>query len=187
MDTRRGLCADTSLSSPVMRRVLLTGMSGTGKSALVLELNARGHRAVDLDSPEYSEWIEVDDPAATAGSPVEPGRDWVWREDRVAELLARDDGDLLVVSGCAANMGRFLPCFDDVVLLRAPVDVIVSRLAARPPGDYGSRPDQAQRVVALVDTVEPLLRRAADHEVDSSGALEDTLAAVLEIALPPRS
>jgi hypothetical protein len=128
----------------------------------------------------------IHDLTGTAGLPVEPERDWVWREDRVAELLARD-GDLLFVSGCAANMGRFLPCFDDVVLLRAPVDVIVSRLAARAPGEYGSRPDQAERVVALVDTVEPLLRRVADHEVDSSGALEDTLAAVLEIALHART
>jgi broad-specificity NMP kinase len=167
--------------------VLLTGMSGTGKSALVLELNARGHRAVDLDGPGYSEWMEVRDPTGTAGSTVEPGRDWVWREDRVAELLAREDRDPLFVSGCAANMARFLPCFDHIVLLRAPVDVILSRLAARAPGEYGSRPDQAERVVVLVDTVEPLLRRIADHEVDSSGALEDTVAAVLEIAdRPPR-
>jgi shikimate kinase len=162
-------------------------MSGTGKSALVRELKERGHRAVDLDSPEYSKWMEVDDSTGTAGSPVEPGRDWVWREDRVAELLADDEGDLLVVGGCAANMGPFLPCFDDVVLLRAPVDVIVSRLAARGPGEYGGRPDQAERVVALIDTVEPLLRRAADHEVDSSGALDDTLAAVLGIAQPAPS
>ena len=33
----------------VMKRVLLTGMSGTGKSTVINELAARGYKAVDID------------------------------------------------------------------------------------------------------------------------------------------
>jgi predicted ATPase len=32
-----------------MKRVLLTGMSGTGKSTVIKELAARGYKAVDTD------------------------------------------------------------------------------------------------------------------------------------------
>jgi dephospho-CoA kinase len=163
-------------------RLLLTGVSGTGKSALVSELKARGYLAVDLDCAEYSQWVEVRDAATTAGLPVEPGRDWVWREDRVRDLLAVEHDDALFVSGCAANMGRFLPCFDHVVLLSAPAAVIAGRLAARPRGEYGNRPEEVARAVALIETVEPLLRRAADHEIDTSGSVEQAVGAVLEIA-----
>ncbi len=62
-----------------MKRVLITGMSGTGKSAAVAELVARGYNAVDLDSDEWSEWVPVD------GNPTgaNPGHDWMWREDSV--------------------------------------------------------------------------------------------------------
>jgi dephospho-CoA kinase len=162
--------------------MLLTGVSGTGKSSLVSELRARGHPAVDLDCAEYSEWVEVRDGTAAAGSPVEPGRDWVWREERVRDLLAAERGDPLFVSGCAANMGRFLPCFDHVVLLSAPASVIAARLIARPPGEYGNRPGDVKRVVALIETVEPVLRRAADYEIDTSGSVEQAVAVVLEIA-----
>jgi predicted ATPase len=35
--------------------VLLTGMSGTGKSTLIELLAARGYRAVDTDSDEWRE------------------------------------------------------------------------------------------------------------------------------------
>jgi dephospho-CoA kinase len=166
-------------------RVLVTGMSGTGKSTLIAELGARGYRAVDLDCDEYSEWVAVADGADAPGSPVEPGRDWLWREDRVNDLLAVDAGDLLFVSGCAANMGAFLPRFDRVVLLQAPVEVVVQRLAARTGGEYGARPTEVARVLDLMETVEPLLRRAAGFEIDTSAPLEDVVAAVLEVARTP--
>jgi shikimate kinase len=165
-------------------RVLLTGMSGVGKSTVIAELAARGYRAVDLDTDEYSEWVAVGDDAGAPGSPVEPGRDWVWREDRVNDLLATE-GEPLFVSGCAANMGPFLPRFDHVVLLSAPADVIAERLAARTAGEYGAKPGEAARVLELIDTVEPLLRRAAGHQIDTSASLEDVVAAVLELARAP--
>jgi broad-specificity NMP kinase len=166
-------------------RVLLTGMSGTGKSTVVAELAARGYRAVDLDCDEYSEWVAAADEAGDYGSPVEPGRDWLWREDRVRALLASEDGELLFVSGCAANMAVFLPRFDRIVLLSAPADVIVQRLAARTADEYGARPGEVARVLGLLQTVEPVLRRVAGHELDTGAPLEDVVAAVLELAPRP--
>jgi dephospho-CoA kinase len=166
-------------------RVLLTGMSGTGKSTLIAELGARGYRAVDLDCDEYSQWLAVADGADAHGSPVEPGRDWLWREDRVNDLLTGEDGDTLFVSGCAANMGAFLPRFDRIVLLQAPADVVVERLAARTGDEYGARPGEVARVLDLMETVEPLLRRAAGFEIDTSAPLEDVVAAILEVAGTP--
>jgi len=43
-----------------MKRVLITGMSGTGKSSVIQELVARRYQAYDLDTPEWSEWIDTD-------------------------------------------------------------------------------------------------------------------------------
>jgi broad-specificity NMP kinase len=165
-------------------RVLLTGMSGVGKSTVIAELAARGYRAVDLDTDEYSEWVAVGGDAGVPGSPVEPGRDWVWREDRVNDLLVAE-GEPLFVSGCAANMGPLLPRFDHVVLLSAPAEVIAERLAGRTEGEYGTRPGDIARILDNVETVEPLLRRAAGHEIDTSASLEDVLAAVIELAWAP--
>lgn len=47
-----------------MKRVLITGMSGTGKSAVIRELAARGFRAVDIDTPEWSHWVDASPPMA---------------------------------------------------------------------------------------------------------------------------
>ena len=174
-------CSVKPANKETMKRILLTGMSGTGKSAVIAELAARGYWAVDLDTNEFSHWVAVASVADSTGSPVEPGRDWVWREDRVQALLAAEAAGPLFVSGCAANMGQFLSQFDAVILLSAPAAVIVTRLASRTSNAYGKQPDEVARVLGLLETVEPRLRRAASHEIDTRVSLDQVVAAVLRI------
>ncbi|HEY7020174.1 MAG TPA: AAA family ATPase [Ktedonobacterales bacterium] len=165
-----------------MKRILITGMSGTGKSSVIAELAAHGYKAVDADSPEYSEWVEVAGDTSALGSPEWGARDWIWREDRVQDLLSTEDADLLFVSGCAANMGKFLPQFDLVVLLSAPAEVIVERLATRTTNAYGKRSEEVARTLKLIETIEPRLRRVAGHEINASASLAEVVAALLRIA-----
>jgi dephospho-CoA kinase len=166
----------------VVKRILITGMSGTGKSSVIAELAAHGYKAVDADSPEYSEWVEVAGDTSALGSPEWGARDWIWREDRVQDLLSTEDADLLFVSGCAANMGKFLPQFDLVVLLSAPAEVIVERLATRTTNAYGKRSEEVARTLKLIETIEPRLRRVAGHEINASASLAEVVAALLRIA-----
>ena len=180
--------ADTRIDfgySRAMKRVLLTGMSGTGKSTLIDALAERGYKAVDLDTEEWSEWVPIagkDQFAVPAvlGSALQT-QDWVWREDRVKHLLSTGDAGVLFVSGTASNQGKFHGQFDHIVLLSAPASVLVERLAARTSNTYGKDPNELARVLQQVETVEPLLRRAASAEVDTSVPLDRVLEAVLKV------
>ncbi|HYE05778.1 MAG TPA: AAA family ATPase [Planctomycetota bacterium] len=164
-----------------MKRILLTGLSGTGKSTVIGALAARGHEAIDLDSDAWSHWVDcADDPAL--GPPVEAGRDWVWREDRVRGLLEREGSGDLFVSGCAMNMRQFYPRLDHVILLSAPAAVISERLTTRTTNPYGRRPEELARVLDQIRTIEPMLRRGAGHEIDTSAPLDQVVRRVLEIA-----
>lgn len=169
-----------------MKRMLLTGMSGTGKSTVIGELAARGYKAVDADCDEFSHWVEVEGSADPFGSTVEVGRDWVWREDRIHDLLSTQDSEVLFLSGCAENMPKFFPQFDHIVLLSAPAEVIVRRLRSRTTNPYGKHPDEIARVLGLLESVEPLLRRVAGHEIDTSAPLEAVVAAILRLVQSPQ-
>lgn len=160
-----------------MKRVLITGMSGTGKSAVIRELAARGHDARDFDTPEWSEWVDAD-PADTL-TPAE-GKDWVWREDRVRALLAAPRDRPLFVSGTSETMGRFLPLIDVVILLSAPVETLLQRLAARSDG-YGRTEEERCKVAELVAMIEPLLRQSADHEIDTRRPVAATVDEILRL------
>lgn len=165
-----------------MKRILLTGISGVAKSTVTGQLAQRGYKAVDADSNEYSEWVDVSNELEqAAGSSVEADRDWLWREDRIQALLSTEDADTLFVSGCAANMGKFLPQFDHVVLLTAPADVIARRLQTRTNNAYGKHPDELARVLSLKESVEPLLQQVADHEINSDTNLDNLVEEVLRL------
>lgn len=150
-----------------MKRVLLTGMSGTGKSSVLSLLQARGFKTVDTDYGGWTELVDV---------PGDPKRkEWLWREDRMATLLATEDAEVLFVSGAARNQTKFYPEFDHVVLLTAPVPVITERLAKRTNNPYGKDPAELAEVLALKETVEPALRRGADLEIDTSVPLDQVV------------
>jgi dephospho-CoA kinase len=163
-----------------MKRVLITGMSGTGKSSVIRALAARGFPAQDLDTPEWSAWVDVD--PSDALTPIQ-GKDWVWRQDRVRALLSKPIDGPLFIGGCAENMAQFFPLIDTVILLSVPIATIMERLMARSAGSYGHIAAERRKVADLISTIEPLLRKSADYEVDTGRSIDATVDEILRHVL----
>ena len=147
--------------------VLVTGMSGVGKSTVLAELARQGYLTVDTDDDG---WIEV-----VAGEPL-------WRESLIAELLDRPREAPLIVQGTVANQGRFYDRFDAVVLLSAPIDVVLQRIEQRTNNPFGKSLEERARILADTAEVEPLLRQAATHEVQTDRPLAEVVDIVAGIA-----
>jgi dephospho-CoA kinase len=143
-------------------------MSGTGKSTALAELRRRGFEVVDTDEGGWSEWSDEED-------------GYLWREDRIAELLARDRSVPLYVSGTVSNQGRFYPQFDAVVLLSAPADVLLERIETRTTNEYGKAAEERNLILRHVAEVEPLLRATCTHEIDAAQRIDDVVAALIAI------
>jgi hypothetical protein len=152
--------------------VLVTGMSGTGKSSALAALRARGLQAVDTDEPGWTEW-----------SAAEEG--YVWREDRIGELLSREEGLGLYVSGTVSNQGRFYPRFDAIVLLSAPGDGLFSRIESRTTNTYGRSPEERELIRRHLAEVEPLIRRTCTHEIDANQPLAAVVERLIELGGEP--
>ncbi len=149
-----------------MKRILLTGMSGTGKSSVTAELVARGYKAIDTDDG----WSEL-----------QPDGRQLWREDAIQSLLTTEDARVLFVAGCEENMRQFLPQFDSVVLLAAPLETLVQRLSTRTNNPFGKSTEEFRRFLDDVQNVEPLLRAVADHEVQTTVPLPEVVTTILRL------
>lgn len=134
---------------------------------MISELVALGFKAVDTDDG----WCE----------PLPDGRQR-WREDAIAVLLDTEDADVVFIAGCEENQIRFRSRFDLVILLSAPAQVMTGRLAARTGNPYGKKRGDMDRILADLAVVEPLLRKAADHEIRTTIPLADVVAKVLSLA-----
>lgn len=128
---------------------------------------------MDTDYGGYSEEV----PSSGSG-----GFEQVWREDKIEALLDGHDDEVLFVSGCVSNQGKFYPRFDAVVLLSAPAEVILERVVDRESNAFGKRAAERARIRDDLASVEPLLRAGATAEIDTRAAVGDVVDALERIA-----
>lgn len=150
-----------------MALVLITGLSGTGKSTLIAELRSRGRRAYDADDDGFTE-------------PRQAG-EWGWKVNEVRRLFDQHPrADTLFFAGCSEEQALF--AFDHRVLLTASRSVLAARLRTRTGNNYGKTAQELEAALGYIDTVEPLLRAAADTVIETtrspSRIADEVLAAV---------
>ncbi len=150
-----------------MASILVTGMSGVGKSTALAELARRGFETVDTDD---CGWISVVD-----GEPL-------WREALIDDLLSLPRTGHLFVQGTVANQGRFYDRFDAVVLMTAPIDVIMHRLRTRTTNDFGKSAAEQAEILRDLAEFEPVLRSGATHELDTTGTVDDVGDSLIAVA-----
>jgi shikimate kinase len=88
----------------------------------------------------------------------------------------------LFVQGTVANQWRFYHRFDAVVLLTAPTEVILDRLQRRTNNPFGKAADEHARILADIAETEPLLRRSATHEIETTRPLSEVVDILADIA-----
>jgi dephospho-CoA kinase len=158
-------------------RVLVTGLSATGKSSALAELGRHGYRVVDTDDPGWREYRPYAEPA----DELHRG-EWLWVEERMTRLLNSDEARTLFVGGIARNQSMFYDGFDAVVLLSAPTDVLLDRVGRRTTNPYGKTPLDRAEILDDLANVEPMLRASCTHELDASRPLDEVVADLIAIA-----
>ena len=90
-----------------MVKVLLTGMSGVGKSTILKEISKLYHLSIDLD---YDCWIYNDDKNNTLKMDTQ----------RIIDYLGKNDKDTIFLAGTTENQKEIYPYLDFIITLTAP-------------------------------------------------------------------
>lgn len=159
--------------------ILVTGMSGTGKSTVLTDLARRGYRVVDTDVGGWTADLPLPD-----GTGIERQ----WREDKIDALLTAHErsGVPLFVAGTVFNQDTFYPRFDEVVLLTAPLATTLDRVATRDTNAFGKSTEERDRIKADTAAIEPILREASTIEIDTRRSLSEVVERLTALVGNPR-
>ncbi|MCP2323582.1 dephospho-CoA kinase [Hamadaea flava] len=173
------------------RPVLITGVSGSGKSALTRALIGSGQRAISLDAyPGLAYWADHTHTPVTR--PHHPDIQWLtahhWILDpQVLDQLITTDklaGQTppLVLCGVAANLADLRDRFSTVIMLDIDRATQADRLTNASRGnDFGRAGDSARWLTTTFDTERTRLMALADTIVDATGDLHHVTGTVIAV------
>lgn len=147
-------------------RILLTGMSGVGKSSLLRALKTPENLTVDLDDG----WIAYSEVYGERAIDIA----------RVRRLLNENPGREILLAGTAINQAELVPELDGVVVLTAPLEVMRERILRRTDNPFGKSAEEWAQIERDTAEVEPLLIRSATMALDTSGTPEEAAARLRE-------
>jgi hypothetical protein len=169
--------------------VLVTGISGSGKSAVCVELQQRGHEAHDMDLEGNAAWVhrrsgtpvplsDVADPSVRSAAWLEE-HDWKLVPSRV-EGLARQAGDRTVfLCGMASNQDDLSHLFSHVICLSVDEHTLRDRVATRTSNDFGKTSHELAAVLGWRDVVQEAYRQGGATMIDATLPLTTVVDAVL--------
>ena len=166
-------------------KVLITGVSATGKSSVCRELRDIGYAAFDPDDDlGIAGWYD-----RKTGRPAEPmegsGSDWVkknkfvWHEEELETLLNKSSKPVFVC-GVVDKQFKNIKPFDKVFFLHLAPTQLEYRLANRDTKDFGKEEDEKAGVMAWQPEFDKEMLSVGAIPIDSSGSAKGTVEKILK-------
>lgn len=166
---------------------LITGPSGSGKSALAEYLASQGQISIDIDStPGLCYFVnKVGKPVpfqAQADAAWWLTHSYVWELDRLTRYLdALEPTDQpIFLCGNAANIRKAWDMFKGAYYLDIPKDVMLVRIAgANRANSFGQRVEEQDQLVRWVDDFKAEMLEAGAVTIDATAPLKTVAADIL--------
>ncbi|MBP9701457.1 MAG: AAA family ATPase [Candidatus Pacebacteria bacterium] len=172
-----------------MKKIYITGVSGTGKTTIYEELKKRGFTAISLD--------ETDDLCCWASKKTKEKverqvelnieftstHDWICDIEYLKKLLAKEtDKDMVFVLGVASNQKEFLTMFDKVLVLQCKPETFLHRLTHRTNNEFGKDETVRSAVLGWYQEFESELLLRGAISIDTDKPLNEVVEEVLRQA-----
>lgn len=166
------------------KSVLITAVSGTGKSTVCKALHAMGHDAVDIEAL-YGLYELVNEKTGEVipGNleQISEGVDWNCNKPRLKKLVASQTSALTFYCGGMSNTFDVWDVFDLVIMLTISDEATIKRLSARRSGEFGSTKVNRDWVPSWKQSFEKRLLDAGAVPVNAEGTPQEVAKLILNV------
>lgn len=151
-----------------MLKVLLTGMSGVGKSTVLKQLNEKGCLTLDLD---LDGWIYYDVKEA----------DYLMDITKIINFITLNEEEIVFLAGTAINQKEIYPYLGCVITLTAPIEVMKERIQNREDNPFGKTEIEWSKTVNDKETFEAQIIKSSNYTVSTDKPIQDVLDEIYEV------
>lgn len=168
--------------------ILITGVSGSGKSEVSRQLKALGYETHDMDSVENL--CVMVDKVTGLPTPYDNSNDiekmekmrWLYKTDELQKLIANQKNEVAFYCGIPSNWEEVAPLFTKIILLTASGQIIRQRLISRVDNGYGKSVEVQDHILDGKEETEKDLREKGAVVIDANQSLEDVAKEVIQKA-----
>lgn len=142
-------------------RVLITGMSGVGKSTILKHLDTEVIK-IDLDNDDWMIWDEE-------------YQERVIDVSKLIKLFEVNPERNIFLIGTAINQGKIYSYLDGVITLTAPLDVMKTRIQSRTDNPFGKSEAEWAKIVADKQEFEDRIISGSDLVINTDQPIEVTI------------
>jgi broad-specificity NMP kinase len=169
----------------IMRKsVLITAVSGTGKSTVCKALHAMGYDAVDIESVDgLYELVNEKTGEVIPGNleQISEGVDWNCNKARLEKLVDSQKSELTFYCGGMSNTFDVWNVFDLIIMLTISDDATIKRLSTRQSGEFGSTKVNRDWVLSWKHSLEKRLLDAGAVPVSAEDTPQEIAKLILDV------
>lgn len=167
-----------------MKKIYITGISGTGKTTIANVLIDRGFHTISIDETDnLCHWVNkengkvVTDEVGLNKQFIDT-HDWICDIDYLKELMKKGDNTVIVL-GSASNQNDFLDLFDKVLLLQCKPETFIERIEKRKDNVFGKDKTAQESILGWHKYFEDELLRKGAISIDAEKSIEDVVKQVV--------
>ena len=168
------------------KSILITGISGTGKSTISDKLNQMGYKAYDMDShPGLFSMIDKKTKKPVVDHNNEDiekvvGMDWICDKTKLKSIIEDESNELAFYCGSASNLEEILRFFDTIILLKVDELVMRQRLTSRTENDFGKTSEIQDWIMTWKDWWENDMQQKGAIDVDTNKSIDVVVADIIK-------
>lgn len=172
----------------MIKSILITGISGSGKTAVSSALCEKGYSSYDIDDIpglftmfDKRTNLPLVDQDNNNLEQVK-NMSWICNVERLQHLMSEEKNDIAFYCGNAENISEIVPLFDKLILLKASDEVILHRLSSRTSNDFCKTTEIQEWILTSKDEWENNIKKMNAIVIDTNKDINQVVKEILKVA-----